>query len=113
MIASSKINGFFTILQRLFKKNNKINLESFKKNEVEEIKEKDYNFENDEFLLISEIEEVKFMLEQAKVEFNNQTDFDLISSSIYYIRALETKLNYLIKKARKNNVRCSEKLIFS
>ena len=61
--------------------------------------------------LLEEIEEVKIMLEQANMEFNSQTNSDLIESCIYNIEALEKKYNYLIKEARRQKIRCDAKPI--
>ena len=102
---SEKFNGFFTGVQRLLAK--KKAKEEARLKEICEFKD-DRKRHLD---LLQEIEEVKLMLKQANVEFNSQTNSDLIESCIYNLESLETKYNYLIKEARKQKIRCDAKVI--
>lgn len=53
-------------------------------------------------------------IEQARQEwlyarhfYNQVTDADLIEHAIYQIKASETKYNYLLKRAKRENLICS------
>ena len=61
--------------------------------------------------ILEELALVQDKLEQAHVMFNFQTNFDLIESSIYYIESLESKYNYLIKRARELRLKCALKSV--
>lgn len=105
MYESKKINGFFAIFKNLnFKKNYNENLKVLEKSN--EDKEKIYE-------LLNEIEYVKNMLKVATNEFNNQTEKELIESSIYLVLSLETKLNYLIKEAKRKNIKYEENILMA
>lgn len=103
MYNSKKMNGFFAIFKNLnFKKNCDENFRILEKSD--EDREEIYK-------LIKEIEYVKNMLTIATNEFNNQTEKELIESSIYLVLSLETKLNYLIKEAKRKNIRYEENIL--
>ena len=51
--------------------------------------------------ILEDLALVQSKLEQAYVVFNLQTNIDLIESAIYYIESLESRYRYLIKQARK------------
>ena len=61
--------------------------------------------------ILNEIREVKKDLKCANSEFNCHTETDLIESSVYLIRALEKKLNFLLKEARKKNIKYDEEVV--
>ncbi len=101
----SKLNSWFFTLQKfIFKKflntTNSINSISAH-----------FDEEQNNNLLLEELDLVQNQLAQAHVVFNSQTNVDLIESSIYYIDSLETKYNYLIKEARKRQLKCVLKSI--
>lgn len=99
------IKGFFTMLKNLILKKDSeedfIILEKIKKEKEEE------------FRLLEEIEDVKEELQFAMEEFNQQTEEGLVESSIYLVRSLEAKLNYLIKKAKRKNIKYDENIFIA
>ena len=105
-----KISGIFLAFQKLFfrkgvlKKGDRAN----NKKEVTKILCED---KNSHINILKEIEQVKVLLEQANIEFNSQINSDLIESCIYNIESLETRYNYLIKEARKLNIRQDARVI--
>lgn len=50
--------------------------------------------------LMKQLEDIKLRLKIVKDYFDLSTDEDLIESCIYEMESLETKYNYLIKKAK-------------
>lgn len=52
--------------------------------------------------IIGEIRKVNSELEQAYESFQNQTDDDLLEASIYRIKELRSRHNYLMKLARES-----------
>lgn len=52
--------------------------------------------------IIGEIRKINNELEQAYESFQNQTDDDLLEASIYRIKELRSRHNYLMKLAREN-----------
>ena len=62
---------------------------------------------DEENQIISEIQKLNSELEKAYESFQNQTDDDLLEASIYKIKELRARHNYLIKLARKNKVEAS------
>ncbi len=95
-----KLSNLFLVLQRFLMKKQ----ENFKVNKLNELNVLESN-QN----LLEELDQVQNQLQLAHVIFNFQTNIDLVASSIYYIDALETKYNYLIKEARKRQLRCALK----
>ena len=63
--------------------------------------------------MLEEIEDVKEELQFAMEEFNQQTEEGLVESSIYLVRSLEAKLNYLIKKAKRKNIKYDENIFIA
>lgn len=51
--------------------------------------------------LMSEIEEIKLLLEIAHSNFDNASDPDLVDSCIYEMNAIQYKYKYLLKQMRK------------
>lgn len=51
--------------------------------------------------LMSEIEEIKLLLEIAHSNFDNACDPDLVDSCIYEMNAIQYKYKYLLKQMRK------------
>ncbi len=98
------VKSFFIMLKNLVFKKNK---EDFLI--LEKIKED----REEEFRLLEEIENVKEMLKSAIEEFNQQTEEELIEASIYFVCSLETKLNYLIKQAKRKNIKYDENILMA
>lgn len=117
MKISDRLNGFLLMVQKFLpKKQSASKLVDCRK--VEELK-KPADFCN-ELTNFDEIEKKKILedlalvqskLEHAHVVFNFQTNIDLIESSIYYIESLESKYSYLIKQARKMQLKCALKSV--
>ncbi len=59
---------------------------------------------DDNSLIINEIRLVNGEIEKAYESFQSQTDSDLMEASIYRIKELRARQNYLIRTARENNV---------
>lgn len=104
MQETKTIKGFFIMLKNLIFKKNK---EDFLI--LEKIKEE----KEEEFRLLEEIENVKEMLKFAVEEFNQQTEEGLVESSIYLVLSLEAKLNYLIKQAKRKNIKYDENILMA
>lgn len=51
--------------------------------------------------LMSEIEEIKLLLEIAHSNFDNASDPDLVDSCIYEMNAIQYRYKYLLKQMRK------------
>lgn len=111
MKISSKLNGLFAPLQKfLFKKQSGSSFDGAKI--VGDLKQKLGFYEElsnfdevEKRNILEELLSVQSQLERAHVIFNFQTNIDLIESSIYYIESLESKYNYLIKRARELQIR--------
>ena len=67
--------------------------------------ESDANLKKANDLILEELAFVQNQLECANVVFNAQTNLDLIESSIYHIDSLEKKYNYLLKEARRRQLK--------
>ena len=104
MQETKTIKGFFIMLKNLIFKKNK---EDFLI--LEKIKEE----KEEEFRLLEEIENVKEMLKFAVEEFNQQTEEGLVESSIYLVLSFEAKLNYLIKQAKRKNIKYDENILMA
>ncbi len=100
-----KIKGFFSMLKNLI----------LKKDDEEDflILEKIKKEKEEEFRLLEQIESVKEMLKFAIKEFNQQTEEGLVESSIYLVLSLEAKLNYLIKQAKRKNIKYDENILMA
>ncbi|MGN1117217.1 MAG: DUF2508 family protein [Acutalibacteraceae bacterium] len=70
-------------------------------------KKRKYLNTDEETKIISEIQKLNSDLEKAYESFQNQTDDDLLEASIYKIKELRARHNYLIKLARKNKIEAS------
>lgn len=120
MKISEKLNGLFIIMQKILPKrqntfkvvdySNEKDVESFK--QVSDFCENLSCFsEIEKQNILEELALVQNKLERAHVIFNFQTDIDLIESLIYYIESLESRYNYLIKRAREMHLKCALKSI--
>lgn len=103
-----KTYGFFDFIERFFSKNKIEKKEKYsrKKGLVFEQEKKE-----EEYKILDEIREVKENLKCATSEFNLQTETELIESSVFLIRALEKKLNFLLKEARQKNIKYDEEIV--
>ena len=74
----------------------------FKKTENKSMENEQENVDYDEILC--ELINIKDQLKHAYCVFNLQSDLDLAESSIFFIKSLEIKYNYLIKKEYSNAI---------
>lgn len=58
--------------------------------------------------IVADIREVCIELNSAYARFNNETNEDLLESTIFEIEALKARYRYLLKMARESDVRSSD-----
>lgn len=63
------------------------------------------DFEED---VVSELKRLKYELDRAYNEFQNQTDSDLLEACIFEIQSLRAKYSYMLKQAKENGMQSNE-----
>lgn len=76
---------------------------------MEQIKQKLLRNEEEPHPLIQSIREVCMLMDMTQSRFEQESDPDLIESSIYEMQALRAKYRYLLRMARSQGISCQER----
>lgn len=63
-----------------------------------------YDYNSDNYQLVSEVRQTIKELKDAEIYFQNVTDPDLVDYAIYRLESLKRKYIYLLKKAKEEGI---------